>query len=415
MKILILSDGFPPYQQGGAEKMAALLAKGYHQRGHDVVVITTVQKREEEQCVQWKGLKVYRLYSSYHERWRAYLSLYNPQIIKKACQIIADEKPTVVHAHNVHYYLSYHLLALIKRWQIPIVITFHDAMAADYGKFTQGIQLHDYSEQPKVNYHVRTLNTIKTYRFRYFPLRNVLIRWYLHHKTNSRIAVSHELRKFLEVNGIRCTGVIYNGIDPQEYEINPRDVRIFQQKFKLEGRKVFLFVGRGGFWKGEQQLIKALPLILQSVPEAVLMVMGREDRFANLLKQANNLGLHKHIICTGWLQDKELIAGYHAANVVVAPSICLDSFLTTVLEAFASRKPVIVSCFSGSKEAVIDNHTGYVINPLNIKRLAERISELLINEQKCQQMGLAGYQRLLKFFSLDKCVQEYLNLFDTLI
>src|SRR3989338_9935720 len=102
MKILFLSDDFPPNNLGGAGVVAYSLAKTINNLGHEVHVISTTQDKNEEGGLAQDGLKIYKIYSQYHRRWRAYLSLYNPQTVKKVKKIINDIKPDVVHAHNVH-------------------------------------------------------------------------------------------------------------------------------------------------------------------------------------------------------------------------------------------------------------------------------------------------------------------------
>ena len=45
MKILLLSDLYPPYSLGGSERIACQLAEQYARSGHEVIVITTVQQK----------------------------------------------------------------------------------------------------------------------------------------------------------------------------------------------------------------------------------------------------------------------------------------------------------------------------------------------------------------------------------
>jgi phosphatidylinositol alpha-1,6-mannosyltransferase len=415
MKIMVLTDDFPAESRGGAGKIAASLALAYRQAGHEVQVVTTTRIKAHVRTEQPDGITVYRIYSDYPEQWRAYLSLFNPFVLNYLREIVYRMPPDVVHVHNIHYHLSYQSLRFFGQ-DIPIVITFHDAMTVDYGKFVQGIPLHDLSDCPRVDYRVRAWKTLMAYRFRYFPLRNLLIRWYLHRCTWARVAVSEELRRFLEVNGIRCTHVIHNGVDPQAWEVNPDRVKALQQRLGLKGHKVVLFGGRLGFWKGSEQLVKALPLIVREVPEAKLLVLGAIDGYARSLQDlAGALGVGERVVFAGWLSGEDLAAAYRASDVVAVPSIYLDPFPTIILEGMAARKPVVASCFGGGKEAVVDGETGYVVNPLNIEALARRIAELLRDTSKAQRMGEAGYRRLLDYFTIRRCAQEYLNLFARLL
>ena len=94
------------------------------------------------------------------------------------------------------------------------------------------------------------------------------------------------------------------------------------------------------------------------------------------------------------------------------PSIYLDPFPRINLEAMASKKPVVGTCFGGTPEVVINNQTGYIVNPLNAEMMARKIIDLLKNFQKAKKFGEAGYQRVINEFSLEKQVKitlEYYN------
>jgi len=96
MKILFLSDDFPPESFGGAGLMAFILAGGLKERGHELSVITTVQDKSKEGVMEYEGVKLYRIYSSYHRIFVNYLSLYNPFILPKVEKIMSEIEPITI-------------------------------------------------------------------------------------------------------------------------------------------------------------------------------------------------------------------------------------------------------------------------------------------------------------------------------
>jgi len=64
------------------------------------------------------------------------------------------------------------------------------------------------------------------------------------------------------------------------------------------------------------------------------------------------------------------------------------------------------TCFGGTSEIVVDGVTGYIVNPYDIKKTAERIVELLNNREKRINFGMAGYNRVLEKFSLDYLIDK---------
>jgi len=171
MKILILQDNFPPKSYGGAGVVAFNMAKGFKDRGYDVSVISTVKDKKEEGESEYKGIKIYSIYSNYSERWRSYLSLYNPMTVKKVRNIIETINPDVVFAHNIHFDLSYHSLKLAKESGARVFLIAHDVMLFHYGKLMGGINPSDFSASVKINYKIDFWQQIKEFKKRYNPFR----------------------------------------------------------------------------------------------------------------------------------------------------------------------------------------------------------------------------------------------------
>ncbi len=372
MKILILSDDFPPQASGGASRVAFDLAIGLQRAGHQIFVITTCRKKNDIGTIDCEGLKIFKIYANYHERWRAYLSLYNPQTVGRVAKLMKDINPDVVHAHNIHYYLSYHCLKLAKKYAKAVFLTAHDVMLFNYEKLATKRYLEKFD--CKTNW----LDHLKQARKRYNPFRNIINRHYLKY-VDKVFAVSNVLKEVLKANGIRNTEVIYNGIDVDDWQVNFELVGQFKKKYSLQDKKIILLAGRIGKLKGIEQIETAMVRVKREVPEAILLIVG-------------SAGL-------GWLSGDELKAAYHSAEIVVTPSICFDTFNRTNIEAMACKKPVVGTCYGGTPEIVQDGVTGYIVNPFNTELMAQRIIDLLKNPQQAEHFGEAGYQRVINNFS----------------
>lgn len=407
MKILFLSDSFPPGSSGGAEIVAHDLAKELLKKGHEIFVITATREKSKKKKIKFDGLVVYRIYSNYHPRWRAWLSLYNSQTISKVANIIKEIRPDIVHAHNIHQHLSYYCLKIAKRYARAVFLTAHDVMLFNYGKL-----------MPKNGndiYRVSAWDQIKGARKRYNPFRDIIIRHYLKY-TDKIFAVSNSLKKLLRINGIKNVETIYNGIDINDWKIDLDKVRKFKEKYNLQNKKVIFFSGRLSDAKGGDQVLKAVALVGKEMKNTVLLVAGKKNRYVEKMeKLIKELNLEKNVIFTGWLKGDELKAAYSGADIFVSPSLCFEAFGMTNLEAMACKKPVVSSYFGGPKEVVIDGKTGYLVNPNNVGLMARKIIDLLKDLEKAKQFGEAGYQRAKNFFSLDKQVKETLKWYEKYI
>lgn len=401
MKILFLSDEFPPNSLGGSGIVAYNLAKELKKSGHEIYILTTIRNKTEEKNIEFEGLKVYQIYSNYHERWRAWLSLYNPQTVLKVKNIIKEIKPDVINNHNVHQHLSYHCLKIAKKYAKAVFLTAHDVMLVNYGKLMP--------RDGENIYKISIWDQIKQAKKRYNPFRNIIIRHYLKY-VDKIFSASNALKRVLKTNGIKNIETIHNGIDVNDWKINPEKIKAFKEKYKLQNKKIVLFGGRLSNAKGGEQALKATALIKQEVKNFVLLVAGKKSKYLEEMKGfVKQLKIDKNIIFTGWLERKELIVAYHSADIIAFPSICFETFGMTNLEAMACKKPVVSTSFGGPSEVVISERTGYLIDSDNIELIAEKIIDLLKNSKLAKEFGEAGYKRAKNSFSLKNQIKKTLN------
>lgn len=386
MKVLLLQDDFPPESKGGAGNVAGILTKALKKAGHDVQVIAATQTPERAGWSEWEGVPVYRIVSDYHERWRGYRSLYNPSTARALKRLMGEVHPDVVHAHNIHYHLGYWSLYLAKRTEAKVVLTAHDEMLFHYGKF--------YESTDKISRAVNWRQLATRFRFRWNPVRNIVIRWCVRGVTIA--AVSHAIADALRDNRYRCT-VVYNGIPL----LPAADMTAFVEEFKLRGAKSILFAGRISRLKGSDAALMMFESVRAHIPEAQLIIAGAAGRDGN------------GVIYTGWLSPNRMREAFAAACVVVVPSIYLDPLPTVALEAMEAHRPVVATFFGGAKEMVVDECTGFIVDPRNINMFARRVAELLNDEEKAIRFGEAGYQRLQEEFTDDRMAREYIELYQS--
>ena len=371
MRIVFLSDDFPPQSFGGAGISTYDLACGMKNAGHKVFVITTCRKESDAGESDYHSLKVFKIASDYQARWRAYLSIYNPRVIRKLEKVLKNLRPDVVHVNNVHFYLSYYSIKLSKQYAKKVVFTARDAMSFSFGKLETEKYLKNFDA------HLTVSDQFRQARRRWNPLRNILIRHYLGF-ADKIFSVSNALKEALAQNGINRVEVMHTGIDISEYRAS----------YDKQRKKIFFFAGRLSGAKGARVVEKAMQIISQEIPEAELLTAGTNSQ---------------------WLNREEMKKAYVASSVVIVPSICFDAFPRTVIEAMAAGRPVIGTRYGGASEAILDGVTGYVVNPFDIKTLAEKIMGLLRDEEMAERFGRAGRERVESKFNIDDKISEFLD------
>ena len=318
MKILIVNDDFPPISYTGPSIVALNLARGMQKLGHEIFVITSVQKKESAGEENFLGIKIYRIYSQYPRRWSSYLILYNPQIISEFKRIIRDIKPDVCHFHNLHQYMSFYCLAVAARHCKRLFFTAHDMMIISYDKWLP----HNGDCFYKISWRDHWTAAKK----RYNPLRNFAIRRQLG-KLQKIFAISEAQKKIFNINGIQNVEVIYNSINADEWQVQPQLVEQFKNSRGLTGKKVILFGGRLSQAKGALAVVEAMSMVVKEIPEAVLLVAAENnEKASDMVKFIKQKNLTDRVIFTGWLDRDQMKVAFHTANVVVTPSIYFDPF-----------------------------------------------------------------------------------------
>lgn len=410
MRLALLSDQIPPEGAGGAEAVVWRLARGLAGKGHDVRVIAATRGASFEEIRD--DVPTYHIHSVYPERFRAWLSLWNPGTVKQLRALLWRLRPQIVNAHNIHFYLSYHALKVAREAGAATVFSAHDVMPFAYSKLRHFARGGPRQINTPDAYRLPRFYNLKTNRFRYNPWRNRVIRRYLSFYADRLTVPSQALAEAFMVNDLPSADVVHNGIDLREWSAADHAmVGVLRRRFDLSGKQVVLIAGRLTPDKGTVPLLKAVDMLRERLPGMRLLVLTNRDIDEQI--PATYSHLRSLIRAGGWLGGAELRAAYDLADVVVVPSVIFDTFPTVNLEAMASGKPVIATCFGGSPEIVMDGETGFIVNPFETRTLAERLGRLLENRDLSREMGRRGRARIRERFALDKQVERMLAIYET--
>lgn len=383
MKILFILDEFLPENSGGAANVAFWLAKGLIKAGHDLLVLTATFNPENVGEIEFEGVKIKKILSRPFGRLRNFQNLKNRAILKEAEKIFSEYRPDIIHIHTLHHRFSYGIIGLAKKFSKAVFLTLHDAQTVYNGKLFPKRKICDLN--PKYDYWKNWLDCLKKDGLVYNPLQRFFIRKALK-KVDKIFTVSYALKEAVEANGVSNIEVINNGIDAGEWLVN-----------KAAHNNVLL-AGRVDEAKGAKALISAFGAVSSEVLNATLTIVGGSVK----MEQSANIKI------LPWQSREAMKKLFFEAAVVVVPSLYLDPFPTVNLEAMAAGRPVVGTCFGGTKEVVVNNETGYIVNPYDKKELAEKIIDLLKNSEKAATFGKAGRERVEKVFSLEEQVRKTL-------
>lgn len=117
-------------------------------------------------------------------------------------------------------------------------------------------------------------------------------------------------------------------------------------------RPIVLTVRRLARRMGLEDLIEAMTELRQSVPDALLAIVGGGSLAAELQARIDELGLQDHVRMLGRVSDDMLPLAYRAADVSIVPTVALEGFGLTTIESLAAGTPVLVTPVGGLPEAV---------------------------------------------------------------
>jgi rhamnosyl/mannosyltransferase len=175
---------------------------------------------------------------------------------------------------------------------------------------------------------------------------------------------------------------------------------------------LILAVGRLVSYKGFENLIHALC----DVPDAGLVIVGGGPLERHLRGAGAAAALDGRVQFAGQIDDATLLAHYHAADLVVMPSISrAEAFGLVQVEAMACGKPVVSTLLpSGAPTVNVSGETGLCVEPGNASALADALNELLRDDSLRGRMGENGRRRVAEHYGADRMVEAYDNLYELL-
>jgi glycosyltransferase involved in cell wall biosynthesis len=411
MKILAVNNFFN--SSGGSEKIMIKEAEMLERKGHSVYYFATNKPPllDENYTYLSEFVEYPDLTKKTTLQKQKYFlqTLYNAQTEDKMQSILDKVRPDIVHIHNFNIFLTLALLKPLLNNNIPVVRTIHDAVSL----CPQGLYM--LKNEVYCEKHLCTSGNIlpclqyKCKDDKYFSSLKAAIRFLY----NKHSLLAQRIDHYICPSEIIANLAICSGIKEEKISVisNFCEENILKSYTNENHQKYLLCIARFTRNKGVDVLIQAMKLVS---PEIKLHIVGSGPEEERLKALVSKLEL-KNIEFTGHLESDKLIKQYQNALAVVVPSITMESFGLTVVEAFAAGKPVIATNIGALPELVKDNVTGLCVAPSSPEQLANAISELSENPKKAHRMGLNAREAAQKYYSPQIYGQKILELFEQLI
>jgi L-malate glycosyltransferase len=202
--------------------------------------------------------------------------------------------------------------------------------------------------------------------------------------------------------------VIENGIDLPRYR-PPADRDALKRRLGLDpARRYVTIVARFHPVKDHRMLLEAFQRVVPGRSDVDLLLVGDGPLRADLTAQAATLGITERVRFLGVRQDvPELLA---ASDIFALTSVSEAASLT-LLEAMASRLPVVVTAVGGNPELARGGVDGLLVPRGDAVATAEAIGTLLDDPVRARAMGQSGAARVAEVFRLERTIGRYYDLY----
>jgi glycosyltransferase involved in cell wall biosynthesis len=199
--------------------------------------------------------------------------------------------------------------------------------------------------------------------------------------------------------------LIYNGVDIEQLLLSKGNREETRAGLGIAPDDPLLIsVGRLAPVKNYALLIRAM----DDLPNAKLILVGDGPLKDDLEHQVKARGLAHRVHFMGERHDVPALL--HASDLFVMSSDN-EGVSKALLEAMALGLPCVATAVGGNPEVVIDEVTGRLFQKNDRHGLVERVQRLVGDPDLMMRMGNAGAQRTRDCFSMDACVQKYLDLY----
>lgn len=387
MKILVVSNLFPPDVVGGYEILCAQVAEGLAASGHDVTVLTSRGDRADVEYSESGALRVIRElklttpFGEVAQRSRLRRNRVGRWNAAVAVSRVREMQPDVVFVWS-QLRLTVAVARACEELGVPVCYTMNDPHLA-------GFRARDFE----------------------FTMRSAagafLDRIVVPHDTADALnldhvtCISHTVADSLVSEGVtlNASHVIHQGIPIERFPIKKDPGRI-HDPVRL------LYAGQVHDYKGPQYVLDALELLRRerSGVEVALTIAGEGPLRRELERRVRERDLPVRFM--GAIGHDEMPTLYRAHDLFAFPSTWKEPFGLTHLEAMASGTPVISTVTGGQGEFLRDGVNALTVPPADAHALAVAIQRLIDDEELRRRLALEGRRTVESDFTLTRYVDQ---------
>lgn len=370
LRVAMIIQGYFPHL-GGAESQLAALAPLLQQAGIEVQVLTR----------RFAGLSAFEVINGVPVHR---LPIPGPKPLAalsftlSALPLLRRLRPHLIHAHEL---LSPATTALAAKrlFGQPVV-----------AKVLRGGQLGDLSKLKHRRFGQQRINSIRK-------------------GIDAFVVISREIDQELAEVGVPTNRRVFipNGVDLARFApASATEKAALRNTLNLPPGPIALFAGRLDAEKRVNHLVNIWPQVLQTFPNAHLLILGSGSEEQTLRQAAG-----PNVIFSGYIADTAPF--FRAADIFVLPSVT-EGLSNALLEAMASGLGIIITPVGGTTDVITHGENGWLIAPDDPQALATALLHLLSDAGLCQRLAQAGHERVARDYALPAVARRLHELYQSL-
>lgn len=390
MKILIITDYYPPDKLGGVGEIAKNLKAAYEAKGHETWVLTTGSSKNEKRVIRSSASLTKGVF------------LNNLKIIK----LIRQHQFDVINAHQsttTLFLLTKFIPFLYKKFP-KVVNSFQVSYFSEFSNI-RSIKLFGHAFRPTRKEYVE--------KWIFAPV-HIILDWIGFGLSDEITVVSSENKKeFVRTYGRlsrKKIKIIPNGVNIEDFAPGkPKLPSSLMQK--IRGKTVLLYVGVFRVRKRVFNLLFALREVVKTNDKVVLLLVGGGRGYEeDVLRLVKDLGLEDNVIFVGKVSNDQVVNYLNAADVFCTLS-SYEGMPIAILEAMAGGKAILTSRVSGMIDLVSDGKDGYLTKVDDTNNIIKKMQLLVDDPAQTKAMGEYARKKIVEHYDWNRIADEYIKLF----
>jgi len=395
MKILhVLQFSLPRLYGYSVRSDAIMRAQKAH--GLDVVALTgAVEDMGQGRQEEINGIRYYRTPGKVPNsrrglrEWKLYRCL-----LQQLTKVAEIERPDVIHVHSPAYN-ALAALSVARRRRVPCVYemraVWEDAAA-------------DRKEVGTASIQYKAAQMLETYVLK---------------RCSAVVTICEGLKQEVLSRGISPDKILVapNAVEPDSFKPRPYDAALAAE-LGLNGDPLVAYIGSLFGYEGVEDMLEAVPGVLQYFPKARFLVVGggeRQDAVRQRIVQMSD----PRVQYIPRVPHERVRAFYSIADCLVYPrrSVRLTELVTPLkpLEAMAMEKPVVATDIGGHREMITHQETGLLYKAASGPALVDTLCRALGEPALLRKLARAGRDYVVEHRNWQATTAGYLPLYDSLL